>query len=225
MAQALSFLTPGRKDLGKPLAAPANKKRRPPSPHLSSSGRSVLAELGHSQIQNKPLLNGTIPGQADWTRLRPQRRAQRGNPDAVHFLPLSGILDYIGLSVFERWGRFFEGPCQLQIGPQPFPAGPAMPRPLLELHLVCGAPCKMPSVAMPPYHGDIPSKRGASTMGCQIRRFFAMAILPRRGLDAFVCVCWGGAAMAASCSGFPLDPIGEIIGHVADPSEGRTLRD
>ena len=33
------------------------------------------------------------------------------------------------------------------------------------------------------------------------------------------------AAMAASCSGFPLDPIGEIIGHVADPSEGRTLRD
>jgi len=143
----------------------------------------------------------------------------------VHFLPLSGILDYIGLSVFERWGRFFEGPCQLQIGPQPFPAGPAMPRPLLELHLVCGAPCKMPSVAMPPYHGDIPSKRGASTMGCQIRRFFAMAILPRRGLDAFVCVCWGGAAMAASCSGFPLDPIGEIIGHVADPSEGRTLRD
>jgi len=25
----------------------------------------VLAEIGHSQIQNRPLLNGTIPGQAD----------------------------------------------------------------------------------------------------------------------------------------------------------------
>ena len=68
----------------------------------------VLAELGHSQIQNKPLLNGTIPGQADWTRLRPQRRARRGNPDAVHCLTPSGILDYIGLSVFQRWGRFFD---------------------------------------------------------------------------------------------------------------------
>jgi hypothetical protein len=66
------------------------------------------AELGHSQIQNKPLLNGTIPGQADWTRLRPQRRARRGNPDAVHCLTPSGILDYIGLSVPQRWGRFFD---------------------------------------------------------------------------------------------------------------------
>ena len=66
-------------------------------------------KLGHSQIQNKPLLNGTIPGQADWTRLRPQRRARRGNPDAVHCLTPSGVLDYIGLSVPQRWGRFFRG--------------------------------------------------------------------------------------------------------------------
>jgi hypothetical protein len=56
----------------------------------------------------KPLLNGTIPGQADWTRLRPQRRAQRGNPDAGHCLTPSGVLDYIGLSVPQRWGRFFQ---------------------------------------------------------------------------------------------------------------------
>ena len=61
-----------------------------------------------SQIQNKPLLNGTIPGQADWTRLRPQRWARRGNPDAVHCPTPSGILDYIGLSVPQRWGRFFD---------------------------------------------------------------------------------------------------------------------
>jgi hypothetical protein len=30
-----------------------------------TSDRSVLAELGHSQDQNRPLLNGTILGQAD----------------------------------------------------------------------------------------------------------------------------------------------------------------
>jgi hypothetical protein len=53
----------------------------------------LLAELGHPQIQNKPLLNGTIPGRADWTCLRPQRRARRGNPDAVHCLTPSGIRD------------------------------------------------------------------------------------------------------------------------------------
>ena len=92
-----------------PAAKTRKTRRLEPAPHLSSSGSSVLAELGHSKIQNKPLLNGTIPGQADWTRLRPQRRARRGNPDAVHCLPPSGILDYIGLSVPQRWGRFFRG--------------------------------------------------------------------------------------------------------------------
>ena len=90
-----------------PAAKTRKTRRLEPAPHLSSSGSSVLAELGHSKIQNKPLLNGTIPGQADWTRLRPQRRARRGNPDAVHCLTPSGILDYIGLSVPQRWGRLF----------------------------------------------------------------------------------------------------------------------
>jgi len=35
----------------------------------------VLAELGHTPFQNRPLLNGTIPRRAGWTRLRPQCRA------------------------------------------------------------------------------------------------------------------------------------------------------
>jgi hypothetical protein len=56
----------------------------------------VLAELGHSQIQNKPLLNGTIPGQIDLTRLRPQRRTRRGNPDA------GALPDTIGYSRLYR---------------------------------------------------------------------------------------------------------------------------
>jgi hypothetical protein len=73
-----------------------------PSPH----GRlSVLAEIGHSPFQNGPLLNGTIPGQADWTRLRPQCRARRPRRGALP-LPPSGVLNYIGLSGSPSLGPF-----------------------------------------------------------------------------------------------------------------------
>jgi hypothetical protein len=65
----------------------------------------VLAELGHSQIQNRPLLNGTIPGQADWTRLRPQCRARRPRRGELP-LPPSGVLNYIGLSGPPSLGPF-----------------------------------------------------------------------------------------------------------------------
>jgi hypothetical protein len=71
-------------------------------------------KIGHSQIQNRPLLNGTIPGQADWTRLRPQCRARRPRRGAALPLPPpSGVLNYIGLSGPLPWGRFFCGDYEL----------------------------------------------------------------------------------------------------------------
>src|SRR6266849_10060457 len=89
-----------------------------PSPH----GRlSVLAEIGHSPFQNGPLLNGTIPGQADWTRLRPQCRARRPRRGALP-LPPSGVLNYIGLSsLLRRWLQFKHKTRRRKGGTYPLP--------------------------------------------------------------------------------------------------------
>jgi hypothetical protein len=64
-----------------------------------------MAEIGHLLIQNKATVNGTIPRQTGWTRLRPQCRAQRSRRGALP-LPPSGVLNYDGLSS-PSWGRFF----------------------------------------------------------------------------------------------------------------------